>query len=120
MDFVEMISGPKNKLIKAQFNNLCTAAVVCEMNNIVITAGSNLKTSLIDVSDNGIYVQPGAGKYFTVGTYNIKGPLHIDNPLFLNRFLPGVAQAPSARFNLDLMGQGIRIGAIVSSLGVIL
>jgi len=115
-----MMSGPKNKLIKAQFNSLCTAAVICEMNNIVITAGSNLKTSLIDVSENGIYVQPGAGKYFTLGTYNIKGPLHIDNPLFINKFLPGVIQAPDAKFNLEIGNQGARIGTIVSSLGVIL
>lgn len=115
-----MISGPKNKQIKAQFNKLCTAAIVCEMNNIAITAGSRLRTNLIDVSDEGIYVQPAPGKYFTVGTYNIKGPLHVDNPLFVNKFLPGISQAPSASFNLDLLKQGARIGTTIGSLGVIL
>jgi hypothetical protein len=112
--------GPQNKIIKAQFNSFCTAALVCEMNNIVLTAGSRNKTNLIEVSDNGIYIQPSSGQSITLGSYSIKGPLHYENPIIFNRMLPGVTQAPSAFFNLDMLKKGVQIGTALGSLGVIL
>lgn len=112
-------TGPKNKLIKAQFNNLCTAAVVCEMKNIVLTAG-DFNTNLIDVGEDGIYMQTAPGKGITFGTYDIRGPIHKNNPIIFNEFLPGAARGPSATFNLNLVSQAAQIGTIMTSLGVIL
>lgn len=113
------LTGPKNKQFKAQFNNLCTAAVICEMKNIVISAGER-KENLIDVGDDGIYMQVAPGKSITLGGYAIKGPIHSENPLIINRFLPGIVQAPSAIPNFDYAKQAINVATIATSLGSIL
>jgi hypothetical protein len=113
------LTGPKNKQLKAQFNNLCTAAVVCEMRNIVISAGER-KENLIDVGEDGIYFQTDPGKSITFGGYNIKGPIHHENPFIINRFLPGILQTPSAIPNFDYAKQAINVATIASSLGSIL
>lgn len=113
------LTGPKNKQFKAQFNNLCTAAVVCEMRNIVISAGER-KENLIDVGEDGIYMQTAPGKSITFGTYDIKGPIHKNNPIIFNEFLPGLTRGPSAYANFDYVKQGINIATIAASIGSIL
>ena len=85
-------SGPKTKIFKAQYNYLCTAAVVAEMGSVAMIAGQN-NLNVVEVTNKGVNIQPGPGDSLLIGTHDIKYPMfRRTNPFGL--ILPGVLQPP--------------------------
>lgn len=86
------------KILKSQFNDLCIAGLVLDMNSVSIYSGE-FGSSGIDINPNGVHVQPGVGNAFIVSTYDRKGPLYKESVPPMD-FLPGMSNT-SARKSFD-------------------
>lgn len=85
-------SGPKTKIFKAQYNYLCTAAVVAEMGSVAMIAGQN-NLNVVEVTNKGVNIQPGPGDSLLIGTHDIKFPMFKrSNPFLLS--VPGPQLTP--------------------------
>ncbi len=86
---MKKIDSVLNKKIKAQFNDLCTAAVVCEMKAVTISAGSPALNT-IEVTENGINIQTAPEKPLMLNASDIYGPYYKWNTNALAIFTPSV------------------------------
>lgn len=93
-------SGPKTKIFKAQYNYLCTAAVVAEMGSVAMIAGQN-NLNVVEVTNKGINIQPGPGDSLLIGTHDIKFPMFKrSNPFLLS--VPGPTVFPYPYLTPDI------------------
>jgi hypothetical protein len=87
-----------SKKLKAQFNDMCISGLILDMNSVAIYTGDKGLTAL-EVTPNGVHVQPGVGNAFIVSTFDRKGPMYNESNIPAD-FLPGIANF-SARKKLD-------------------
>lgn len=83
-------SGPKTRIFKSQYNYLCNAAIVAEMNSVAMVAGEG-NLNVVEVTEKGINVQPGTGDSFYLNTYDIKTPM-ASRVGYFQLLLPGAAR----------------------------
>lgn len=83
-------SGPKTKVFKSQYNYLCNAAVVAEMNSVAMVAGEG-NLNVVEVTGNGVSLQPGPGDALYMNTYNIKTPM-AERAGYFQLLLPGATR----------------------------
>lgn len=94
------MSKARNKKIKAQYNSLCNATILCEMHAITISAGKPAM-NLIDVTDKGITIQTDAEKPLALMATNIYGPYYEWNTNPFSLFLPMAGNInPRATFQI--------------------
>lgn len=83
-------SGPKTRIFKSQYNYLCNAAIIAEMNSVAMVAGEG-NLNVVEVTEKGINVQPGTGDSFYLNTYDIKTPM-ASRVGYFELLLPGAAR----------------------------
>jgi len=89
-----------NKKIKAQFNDLCTAAIICEMKSITISAGAPALNT-IEVTERGINIQTAPEKPLMLNATEIYGPYYKWNTDALGMFVPqAINLQPRASFQI--------------------
>jgi hypothetical protein len=97
-------SGPKTKIFKSQYNYLCNAALVAEMNSVAMVAGEG-NLNVVEVTENGISLQPGPGDALYMNTYNIKTPM-AERAGYFELLLPGATRlghhTPDIPFLLEM------------------
>lgn len=76
----------KAKILKAQFNKMCLGGLLLDMKTVAIYSGMNGMTN-IEVSPEGINIQPGPGNSLSINTMNVKGPGFVYQNSFAD-FLP--------------------------------
>lgn len=113
----------KNKVIKAQFNNMCMAGMILDMESVALYAGLK-RTTALEVTPGGINIQPGQGNSLFLATYNIKGPGYKQS-MPITDYLPTLANhSPRKSFDLPLMDEAyslMEVGGIYAALtGVLL
>lgn len=92
----------KRKTLRAQFNDMCVAGIMLDMETVSIIAGERGK-SMIQVTEKGINIQPGPGNPIILNSLKIKGPMHEQSSLPLD-YLPTLANLqPRKRFDLPLL-----------------
>lgn len=94
----------QNKILKSQFNNMCIAGLVLDMNSVSIYTGTT-KGVAVEITPDGIHIQPGLGNGMIVSTYDIKGPLYKQSMPPAD-YLPGLANFSSRKtFDLPIIKQ---------------
>ncbi len=78
-----------NKKIKAQFNDLCTASLICEMKAIKLSVGSPALNT-IEVTERGVNIQTAPEKPLMLNSSDIYGPYYKWNTNPLALFLPQI------------------------------
>jgi hypothetical protein len=102
-----------SKLLKAQFNEMCISGLILDMNSVALYTGDRGLTGL-EVTPNGIHIQPGVGNSFIVSTFDRKGPMYKESNI-PGDYLPGISNF-TARKTLDF--SIINHIAGISSVGV--
>lgn len=91
----------QSKTLKAQFNRMCVAGIMLDMNSVSIYTGVNGLTCF-EVNSNGINLQPGMGNPISLSSYVIKGPLYRNSSVPAD-YLPGpVNLTPRKYFDFTL------------------
>ena len=62
----------QSKILKAQFNKMCLGGILLDMETVALFSGANSMTN-IEVTPNGINIQPGPGKPLVINTMDIRG-----------------------------------------------
>lgn len=103
-----------SKVLKAQFNNMCVSGLLLDMQSTVIFAGEN-KNSSIEVTPNGIGINPGIGNSLYIGTYSKKGPMYKESTAPID-YLPGIANYTARKeVEIPFVDQALDLAASVSS-----
>ncbi len=89
-----------NKKIKAQFNDLCTAAVVCEMKAVKISVGAPALNA-IEVTEKGINIQTAPEKPLMLNSTSMYGPYYKWNTDMVSWYLPQAINL-NARASLEI------------------
>jgi hypothetical protein len=89
----------QNKILKSQFNEMCVSGMILDMNSVSIFSGDTGGVA-VEVTPNGINLQPGLGNPLVINTYDIKGPLYKQSMPPAD-YLPGMLN-PTARKRFDL------------------
>lgn len=85
-----------SKIIKAQFNDNCISGLF--LSSEIATLFANYKTCL-EVTPDGINIQPGPGRPVFFNTYSIKGPGYSSSTVPMD-YMPGLSNF-TARKNFD-------------------
>lgn len=94
----------QNKILKSQFNSMCIAGLMLDMNSVSIYSGDSGLTAL-EVTPDGIHIQPGVGNSLVLSTFDIKGPLYKQSMPPAD-YLPGIANpTPRKVFDLPVLKQ---------------
>lgn len=89
----------QNKILKSQFNNMCVAGLILDMNSIAIYTGDTGGVAM-EITPDGVHIQPGLGNSLVFSTYDIKGPLY-KKSIPPGDYLPGLMN-PTPRITFDL------------------
>lgn len=89
----------QSKILKAQFNKMCLGGILLDMETVALFSGAN-GMSNIEVTPNGINIQPGPGKPLVISTMDIRG-LGYRYQMCPTDFFP-VAYISLPRKNIDL------------------
>lgn len=94
----------QNKILKSQFNSMCVAGLILDMNSVSIYTGDT-KGVAIEVTPDGIHIQPGLGNPMVVSTYDIRGPLYKES-MPPGDYLPGISNFTARKtFDLPILKQ---------------
>jgi hypothetical protein len=106
----------RNKVIKAQFNKMCVSGMILDMNSAAIFAGEK-KTTAIEVTPDGINIQPGTGNPLYLSTHDIRGPGYKASTVPAD-YLPGAANVTARKdFDLPFLEQTVNILNVSSAYG---
>lgn len=113
----------RNKVIKAQFNKMCVSGMILDMNSAAIFAGEK-RTTAIEVTPDGINIQPGSGNPLYISSYDIRGPGYKASTVPAD-YLPGVSNVTARKtFDLPFIDQAVNIlnvsSAYAKMVGVLL
>ena len=103
----------QNKILKAQFNEMCLGGLILDMNSVAMFSGDSGLTAL-EVTSEGIHLQPGVGNPIVMSTFDIKGPLY-KSTMPPADYLPGITNpTPRKTFDLPILKQfaGISVATI--------
>ena len=98
----------RNKVIKAQFNKMCVSGMILDMNSTAIFAGEK-RTTAIEVTPDGINIQPGTGNPVYISSYDIRGPGYKASTVPAD-YLPGIANVTARKtFDFPFIEQATNI-----------
>lgn len=98
------LNNMQNKILKAQFNKMCVGGMILDMNSVAIFSGDTGGVAL-EVTPDGVHIQPGLGNPFVVSTYDIRGPMY-KHSMPPGDYLPGLSNfTPRKQFDLPILRQ---------------
>lgn len=99
-----------SKIIKAQFNENCISGLFLSSETASLFA--NYKTCL-EVTPDGIHLQPGPGKPIFLNTYSIKGPGYSSSTVPMD-YMPGLSNfTPRKSFDATFLKEAAEMSIIV-------
>lgn len=94
----------QNKILRAQFNKMCVGGMILDMNSVAIFSGDTGGVAL-EVTPDGIHIQPGIGNPLVLNTYDIRGPMYKQS-MPPGDYLPGFSNfTPRKQFDLPILRQ---------------
>ena len=89
----------QSKILKAQFNKMCLGGILLDMETVALFSGAS-GMSNIEITPNGINIQPGPGKPLVINTMDVRG-LGYRYQMSPTDFFP-LAYTKLPRKNIDL------------------